>query len=170
MPKLPEIIVGDITKLEVDAIVNAANSQLAPGGGVCGAIHNAAGPALAQACHSIAPCPTGEARITDGFRLSARYVIHAVGPTYREGAPAQGDQLASCYRNSLQLAQNHLAESIAFPCISTGIYGFPFQEATDIALSVICSWLADNVQPRRIICCCFQESDAVAYREILSTR
>jgi len=170
MLHVPEIIVGDITTLEVDAMVNAANSQLAPGGGVCGSIHRGAGLELAEACQRVAPCPTGEARITDGFLLPARYVIHTVGPIYHEGESAQRDQLASCYRNSLQLAQEHQLESIAFPCISTGIYGFPLRVATEIALSVMCNWLADTEQPKRIICCCFQESDAVVYREILNTR
>lgn len=163
----PEVIIGDITTLDTDAIVNAANEQLAPGGGVCGAIHRAAGPQLAEACRPLAPCPTGDARITPGFNLPARYVIHAVGPVYRDQDPAVAEQLASAYQRSLELAHEHQLQSIAFPCISTGIYGYPLTEATTIALNVLTRWLATGRQPQRIICCCFRESDAAEYRRQL---
>jgi O-acetyl-ADP-ribose deacetylase (regulator of RNase III) len=162
----PEIIVGDITALKVDAIVNAANEQLAPGGGVCGAIHRAAGPQLARACAALGGCATGQARITPGYNLPARHVIHAVGPVYRDGRRGEADLLASCYRASLELARDHGLESIAFPCISTGIYGYPLEDAAGIALNVMALWLAGTDSPRRIICCCFSAQDADAYRRI----
>src|SRR5580765_1638884 len=125
-------VLADITQLDVDAIVNAANSALAPGGGVCGAIHRAAGPELADACAAIGGCPTGEARITPGFNLKARFVIHAVGPVWHGGAKGEPDLLASAYRASLSLSKAHRLKSIAFPAISTGIYGYPLEEATRI--------------------------------------
>lgn len=127
-------IAADITTLEVDAIVNAANEALAPGGGVCGAIHAAAGPDLARACAAIGHFPTGEARITPGFRLKARHVIHAVGPVWRGGAAREAELLAGCYRNSLDTARAHGLRSIAFPAIATGIYGYPPGPATRIAV------------------------------------
>lgn len=127
-------IAADITRLDVDAIVNAANEALAPGGGVCGAIHRAAGPELAAACAALPRCPTGEARITPGFRLRARHVIHAVGPVWHGGTAGEAELLASCYRASLALARAHGLRSIAFPAISTGIYGYPAGPATRIAV------------------------------------
>jgi O-acetyl-ADP-ribose deacetylase len=127
----------DITTLAVDAIVNAANSALAPGGGVCGAIHRAAGPELALACAQVAPCPTGDARITPGFRLPARFVIHAVGPVWHGGKANEPELLASAYRRSLELARENDLVSIAFPAISTGIYGYPLQDATRIAVATV---------------------------------
>jgi O-acetyl-ADP-ribose deacetylase (regulator of RNase III) len=127
----------DITTLPVDAIVNAANTSLAPGGGVCGAIHRAAGPELAVACARLAPCPTGEARLTPGFRLPARFVIHAVGPVWRGGDAGEPGLLASVYRNSLRLAGTEGLTSIAFPAISSGIYGYPLREAAAIAVSTV---------------------------------
>lgn len=128
-------IQADITTLDVDAIVNAANEALAPGGGVCGAIHRAAGPELAAACAAIGHCPTGEARITPGFRLTARWVIHAVGPVWQGGTGREAELLAGCYRNSLDIARAHGLRSIAFPAISTGIYGYPPEPATRIAVA-----------------------------------
>ncbi len=137
-----ELYSGDITKLAVDAIVNAANESLAPGGGVCGAIHGAAGPDLAKECARVGHCPTGEARLTGGYRLPAKYVIHAVGPVWRGGGEGEALQLASCYRASLDLARAQGLTSIAFPAISTGIYGFPLQQATGIAVGTVADWLA----------------------------
>ena len=162
----PEIVIGDITRLDVDAIVNAANEELLPGGGVCGAIHAAAGPQLAKACRDIAPCPTGEARITPGFNLKARYVIHAVGPVYDADSDDSEKLLASAYRASLTLAakQKDIA-SIAFPCISTGIYGYPLEAATSIALRAIGEFLAKG-SSMCVICCCFRNSDAIIYRQL----
>ena len=128
-----EIQQGDITKLDVDAIVNAANTKLLGGGGVDGAIHRAAGPGLLEECRTIGGCPTGEARITGGYNLSVRHVIHTVGPVYH-GRKEDAELLASCYRNSLALAGKHNLASIAFPAISTGVYGYPLEEATPIAV------------------------------------
>ena len=156
-----EIVVADITTLDVDAIVNAANSALAPGGGVCGAIHRAAGPKLAEDCARIGQCPTGEARITGGFRLPARHVIHAVGPVWRGGGEGEDAELAGCYRSSLALAEENGLRSIAFPAISTGIYGFPPDRAARIAVKVVCD--AATAAPDafdRIVLCCFDEASA----------
>ena len=164
----PEIVVGDITRLEVDAIVNAANAQLAPGGGVCGAIHRAAGPKLAEECARVGPCPTGEARITGGYDLPAAHVIHTVGPVYHDGRSGEPAQLISCYRRSLELAGAGGLRSIAFPCISTGVFGYPLEHATRIALETIRSWLAEGRSPDRVVCCCFQDSDAKVYRRTLT--
>lgn len=132
-----EVLRGDITKVAVDAIVNAANEALLPGGGVSGAIHRAAGPELAEACRQVAPCPTGEARITPGFRLPARYVIHAVGPIWRGGGANEALLLERAYRSSLALAKEYGLRTVAFPSISTGIYGYPLEEAAPIALKVL---------------------------------
>lgn len=154
----------DITTLDVDAIVNAANTALAPGGGVCGAIHRAAGPELATACAQAAPCPTGEARITPGFRLPSRFVIHAVGPVWRGGSEKEADLLASAYRESLRLAREHGLQSIAFPAISTGIYGYPLPEATAIAVDTVRQGLAQYGVLRHVIFACFNDEAADAYR------
>jgi O-acetyl-ADP-ribose deacetylase (regulator of RNase III) len=156
----------DITTLAVDAIVNAANTQLAPGGGVCGAIHRAAGPELAAACARVAPCPTGEARITPGFKLPARFVIHAVGPVWHGGEDGEAGLLASAYRASLQLARDHELRSIAFPAISTGIYGYPLKEATAIAVDTIRSF-ANPGSLQHVIFACFSDDALVAYSETL---
>jgi O-acetyl-ADP-ribose deacetylase (regulator of RNase III) len=154
-----EIVEGDITKLDVDAIVNAANDRLAPGGGVCGAIHRAAGPELAKECAKIGGCPTGEARITKGYRLKARHVIHAVGPVWHGGAQREDELLASCYTRSLALAVKHKLTSIAFPAISTGIYGFPPDRAARVAVKAIADFLARDKTIDKVVLCCFgQES------------
>ncbi len=132
-----EARLADITTLSVDAIVNAANTEFAPGGGVCGAIHRAAGRQLATACERVGPCPTGQARLTPGFRLPARFVIHAVGPVWRGGQHNEPKLLASAYRASLELAHEQKLKSIAFPAISTGIYGYPLADATRIAVETV---------------------------------
>ena len=149
------IVQGDITTLAVDAIVNAANQRMLGGGGVDGAIHRAAGPELYEAClkvREVRPgvrCPTGEARITPGFRLPSKFVIHTVGPVYRDGLHGEPDKLAACYRNSLALAAENACRSVAFPCISTGIYGYPIEEAARIAMREVRRFLhADGAEPR----------------------
>ena len=152
-----EIVEGDITSLDVDAIVNAANTMLAPGGGVCGAIHRAAGPELAEACARLGGCDTGEAKITPGFRLPARYVIHAVGPVWGGGERGEDRLLANCYRNSLTLAAEQGLASIAFPAISTGIYGFPPARAAHIAVATVREALRDFPSIDRVVFCCFGE-------------
>jgi O-acetyl-ADP-ribose deacetylase (regulator of RNase III) len=153
---------ADITVLNVDAIVNAANS-LAPGGGVCGAIHRAAGPELARACAKIAPCPTGDARITPGFGLPARFVIHAVGPVWHGGRSGEADALASAYRRSLELASEHALASIAFPAISTGIFGYPFREATHVAVMAVNTFLRQPTSLTHVTFACFNDEALEAY-------
>ena len=159
--------IADITTLAVDAIVNAANSQLAPGGGVSGAIHRAAGPELAAACALVAPCPTGEARITPGFRLPARWVIHAVGPRWLGGTRDEPRLLASAYRESLRLANAHGCTSIAFPAISTGIYGYPLDEATAIAVATVRE-AGGKTSLREVTFACFSDDTLNAYRKALA--
>lgn len=163
-----ELFVGDITSLDVDAIVNAANDRLAPGGGVCGAIHRAAGPRLAEACAALGGSPTGEARITPGFDLKARHVIHAVGPVWHGGNRGEPEQLASAYRSVLGLCVEHELDSIAFPAISAGIYGYPLDQATDLAVGTVRDWLAGHERPRRVIFCAFGPEVEQAYRVALA--
>lgn len=153
----------DITTLDVDAIVNAANEALASGGGVCGAIHRAAGPELARACAAIGGCPTGEARITPGFDLKARYVIHAVGPVWHGGSAGEAGLLASAYRSSLTLAEENGLTSIAFPAISTGIYGYPLEAATAIAVRTARQALGDARHVQRVVFACFGADALDAY-------
>ncbi len=159
---------GDITSLAVDAIVNAANEELAPGGGVCGAIHRAAGPQLAQECSQLGGCPTGEARITSAYLLPADYVIHAVGPIYDGGDFGEAKLLADCYESVLQIAADKRLTDVAFPCISTGIFGYPKTEACKIAVDTVSQWLRDNGLPERAIFCCFSADDAKLYRDQLA--
>lgn len=160
--------IGDITRLPVDAIVNAANSQLRPGGGVCGAIHHAAGPGLAKECRALAPCPTGEARITRGHDLPARYVIHTVGPVYADGHSGEAAQLAACYTSCLRLALERRLESVAFPAISTGIFGYPADAACDVAVRTVHDWLERHEWPREVIFCCFTPAEGDRYRRRLA--
>jgi O-acetyl-ADP-ribose deacetylase (regulator of RNase III) len=165
-----EVVEADITTLGVDAIVNAANESLLGGGGVDGAIHRAAGAELLAACRALPEvrrgvrCPTGEARITPGFALPARYVIHTVGPVWRGGAHGEADLLAACYRTSLQLAQANAVARIAFPAISCGVYGYPLEAATAIAVREARAWLDTHAEPRALVFCCFSASMAALYR------
>jgi O-acetyl-ADP-ribose deacetylase (regulator of RNase III) len=149
------LIEGDITKLKVDAIVNAANTTLLGGGGVDGAIHRAAGPELLEECRRLGGCPTGEARITKGYRLPARYVIHTVGPVWKDGRHGEEEHLANCYRNSLKLAAEHKIRTIAFPSISTGAYGFPMERATEIAITEIKNFLEKHLGVEEVKLVCF---------------
>lgn len=160
------IVRADITKLEVDAIVNAANSTLLGGGGVDGAIHRAAGPQLLAECRTLGGCPTGEARITRGYNLPARYVLHTVGPVWRGGSNNEHNLLAQCYRNTLALAEEHGIKTIAFPAISTGAYGFPHEQATLIALTEMYMHLQQTTI-REITCDCFDSGMQALYEHTL---
>jgi len=165
----PRIVLhqGDITTLAVDAIVNAANSSLLGGGGVDGAIHRAAGRELLRECREIGVCPTGEARVTRGYRLPARYVIHAVGPVWRGGGAGEGSLLASCYRNALRLAVEHDVRSLAFPAISTGVYGYPGDRAAEIAISEVTGFLTQDALLASVMFCCFDAGTMAHYRRAL---
>lgn len=165
---------GDITKLAVDAIVNAANQVMLGGGGVDGAIHCAAGRELYDACLKVAEvrpgvrCPTGEARITPGFRLPAKFVIHTVGPVYRDGQHGESEKLAACYRNSLALAQGNGCRSVAFPCISTGVYGYPIRDAAEIAIHEVRAFLAGHPD-LEVVFCCFSARDTKIYSDLIAS-
>ena len=165
-PRL-SVVEGDITHLAVDAIVNAANESLRAGAGVCGAIHRAAGPELEEECLSLAPCPTGQARITSGYRLAANFVIHTVGPVWHGGQHGEDDLLAECYRNSIVLATQSGSASLAFPAISTGIYGFPAERAARIAVRATSDALKGVPLPDRVIFCCFDKATASIYNRLI---
>ena len=155
---------GDITKLDCDCIVNAANRSLLGGGGVDGAIHRAAGPELLAECRTLHGCRTGEAKITKGYRLKAKYIIHTVGPIY-SGTAEDAAQLADCYRNSLNLAKEHDVHSIAFPAISTGVYGYPLEDATEIAVKTVAQWLEAHADyAMQVIFCCFDARTERVYQ------
>lgn len=162
-----ELVRGDITRQTVDAIVNAANTSLLGGGGVDGAIHRAAGPELLQECRTAGGCPTGEARITKGYRLPASHVIHTVGPVYRDGRHGEPDLLRSAYRSSLSLAAERGLRTIAFPSISTGAYRYPIEEAARIALEAALEWLAERNLPERIVFVLFSSEDLAVYERTL---
>ncbi len=157
----------DITKLSVDAIVNAANRTLLGGGGVDGAIHRAAGPALLEECKTLNGCPTGGAKITKGYLLPAKFVIHTVGPVWRGGKNNEATLLANCYKNSLLLAQTHNCKTLAFPNISTGIYRYPKQDAAEIAVQVVSDFLTSNKLPEKVYFVCFDEVNFNIYSDIL---
>ncbi len=169
MPQI-EAIQGDITKLQVDAIVNAANRTLLGGGGVDGAIHRAAGPELKAYCAKLGGCEVGEAKITPGFRLPAKWIIHTVGPVWRGGDHGEDELLASCYRKSLELALEHGVRSIAFPAISTGAYRFPKARAARIAVDTCRAFQAEHGAPERIILCAFDEETYRLYEQLLRKR
>jgi O-acetyl-ADP-ribose deacetylase len=162
------IVRGDITVLDVDAIVTAANESLAGGGGVDGAIHRAAGPGLFEECRTIGICPEGEARITAGYLLPAKHVIHTVGPVWDNGEFGEIETLKSCYLASLQLAVDHNLSTLAFPCIATGVYFFPKEKACEIAVSTVTCWLQSHELPSQVVFCCFEEEDYELYRNRLA--
>ena len=172
-PNLParmRVVEGDITRLDVDAIVNAANTSLLGGGGVDGAIHRAAGPGLLAECQKLNGCPVGEARITDGYRLPARHVIHTVGPVWRGGASGERELLRSCYLECLRLAAEAGLQTIAFPAISTGAYRYPKKEASSVAVDAVAEWLAEHDLPATVTFCCYGAADAELYRSRLQAR
>jgi O-acetyl-ADP-ribose deacetylase (regulator of RNase III) len=163
-----EIVEGDITQHRVDAIVNAANTTLLGGGGVDGAIHRAAGPELLEECRALGGCPTGQAKITIGYKLPAKWVIHTVGPVWRDGQHNEEELLASCYRNSLALAEQKGARTIAFPSISTGAYGFPMDKAARIAVAEIRNFLERNGSMEKVVLVCFGKSAFDIHRQALA--
>ncbi len=165
-----QAIQADITTLRVDAIVNAANRTLLGGGGVDGAIHRAAGPELLEACRSLRGCETGDAKITPGFRLPARFVIHTVGPVWHGGQSGEPEKLASCYRRCLELARENDIRSLAFPSISTGAYGYPVEAATRIAVQTVAAFLAAHADRPEVTFCCFSAGDLEIYRRMLSEK
>ena len=162
-----ELIQGDITKLNVDAIVNAANVTLLGGGGVDGAIHRAAGYQLLEECRKLRGCNTGEAKITRGYELTARFIIHTPGPVWQGGTASERKLLQNCYYNSLLLACEHHLDTIAFPNISTGIYGFPKQSAAEIAVSTVTAFITEHPQIKKVIFCCFDNDNYRIYRKLL---
>jgi len=165
-----KVIEGDITQLDVDAIVNAANESLIAGGGVDGAIRRTAGPGLLAECLKLKGCPTGKAKMTGGHKLKARHVIHTVGPVYHGGGNKEAKLLRSCYVESLRLAADAKLKSVAFPCVSTGNYGYPKQEACEIAVSAVVEWLTSHELPAEVIFCCFESADLALYRKRLGVK
>jgi O-acetyl-ADP-ribose deacetylase (regulator of RNase III) len=167
MPTRLRAIQADITTLSVHAIVNAANTSLLGGGGVDGAIHRAAGPELLEECRRLGGCQTGEARITRGYRLAARHVIHAVGPIWHGGGQGEPELLASCYRTSIKLAGEHGLATLAFPSISTGIYGYPIELAAEVAVSTVRAAVTDHPMVEEVVFCCFSAADLRVYERTL---
>ncbi|MBI5660747.1 MULTISPECIES: O-acetyl-ADP-ribose deacetylase [Ignavibacterium] len=167
MKALIELYKGDITKIKVDAIVNAANNSLLGGGGVDGAIHRAAGPELLEYNRKLGGCATGEAKISPGFRLPSKYIIHSVGPIWQGGTANEDQLLANCYQNSLKLAVENQIKTIAFPAISTGVYGFPLDRATEIAIRTVKGFLRDNDAIEKVVFVCFDDNTYEVYKRLL---
>ncbi len=163
-----ECVQGDITTCSVDAVVNAANTSLLGGGGVDGAIHRAAGPRLVEECRTLGGCPTGDAKITQGYNLPARFVIHTVGPVYRNGRHHESALLESCYRNSLELAEQHHCRTVAFPAISCGAYGYPLEEAAEIAVGTVLDFLGGHDRPEKVLFVLFDRRTCDVYERVVT--